>query len=74
LETTDEVILYVTGPASALAAVLDAAWDFGVPVTLMHYDKARNAYCPQQMFEPAGLEKFMGGVTHNADAKCAFER
>lgn len=44
------LVVYVTGLSAALAAVIRACAENGVPLTLMHYDRESDTYKPQKMF------------------------
>lgn len=43
------LVLYVTGLSAALAAVIDACVCYGVPLTLMHYDRSADVYVAQEL-------------------------
>lgn len=43
----DTLVVYVTGCTPALGAVISICVDSGIPLTLMHYDRATGGYKPQ---------------------------
>lgn len=43
------LVLYVTGLSAALAAVIEACVCYGVPLTLMHYDRSADVYVAQEL-------------------------
>ena len=45
-----ELVVYVTGLSSAMAAVISACAAWGVQLTLMHYDRDTCDYRPQPIF------------------------
>jgi hypothetical protein len=51
LENTTELDLYVTGLIVALTTVIRVCLEFGIDLTLYHYDRDSQSYYKQQMFE-----------------------
>lgn len=49
IEYRGELILYVTGLTVAVIAILNACYEIGVQVTLMHYNSATGEYYPQEV-------------------------
>lgn len=45
----DEYTIYVTGLTAATVAVIKAAIDYQVRLTLMHYDRELDTYAPQRV-------------------------
>ena len=43
------LVLYVTGLSAALASVIEACVCYGVPLTLMHYDRSADVYVAQEL-------------------------
>lgn len=53
----EEYVIYVTGLTAATVAVIKAAMDFQVKLTLMHYDRNADKYVPQRVVTPALVEQ-----------------
>ena len=53
----EEYVIYVTGLTAATVAVIKAAVDFQVKLTLMHYDRNADKYVPQRVVAPALVEQ-----------------
>lgn len=49
LKSPCKVELYVTGLTMAVISVINAASALAVPITLMHYDRKRDACFPQEL-------------------------
>lgn len=53
----EEYVVYVTGLTAATVAVIKAAVDCQVKLTLMHYDRNADKYVPQRVVTPALVEQ-----------------
>lgn len=51
------LVLYVTGLSAALAAVIDACVYYGVPLTLMHYDRSADLYVAQKLYTGGEMQE-----------------
>ena len=53
----EEYVIYVTGLTAATVAVIKAAIDYQVKLTLMHYDLTTNSYVPQHVITVMCVEQ-----------------
>lgn len=53
----EEYVVYVTGLTAATVAVIKAAVDCQVKLTLMHYDRNADKYVPQHVVAPTLVEQ-----------------
>lgn len=53
----EEYVIYVTGLTAATVAVIKAAVDYQVKLTLMHYDRTTDNYVPQHVVTTMTVEQ-----------------
>lgn len=53
----EEYVIYVTGLTAATVAVIKAAVDYQVKLTLMHYDRELDTYVPQRVVTAVTVEQ-----------------